>query len=847
MALIDALAWGLAWFSWWCGPRVMATINGTTGADTISGTSKNDLINAGDGNDIVNAGNGNDTVSGGAGDDVIDGGEGNDTLDGGTGNDTISGGEGNDKISGGDGDDVIDGGEGNDQINGGAGNDRILASYDNDSIDGGTGIDTYDASALNQGISVNLATGKVRGPNNTNVSGLENVTGTAFADTLTGDAGANVLVSGGGNDVLLAGAGDDTLVAGSGNGQYFGDAGNDTLVYAAGTTGTQIFDGGAGADTVRIELTSAQVTAAVLAELQAFNAAAATGLPFQFSAVGALTASGAEALVVVVDGQVVSLQSLFNQAPVVDAGSLSSLSVAHNASVSGAVTASDANGDTLSYSVQNGPEHGTLTLDGASGQYLYSAGDYVGADDFVIRVSDGKGGVADHAVSVGLTNAGPEFSADSTINLTVGHGHSVAGSAGATDADGDSYSFSISTGPEYGTLVFTDDTGSYIYTADDYVGFDSFTVRVSDGHGGFAEHTVSVESTNTGPAINAAASTSFFSAYYDTSVSGSVFASDADGDDVTFMLKSGPAHGSVHVDANGRFTFNAVDFAGTDSFVVTASDGHGGAADHTVNFGVIGTLDATPAAAAVNINLGTGAATGVEQGKLAWAVNVIGSLFNDIVYGDARANVLKGGAGKDELHGAGGNDRVEGGLGDDKLFGEDGNDILNAGDGIDSLNGGAGSDSMSGGAGNDGFFGGGGNDRISGDVGNDRIYGDGGDDVISGGAGNDTMTGAGFNNGGARGLNTYSWVQADVVNGNGTSAGLDHITDFGAGDRLDFTGLVPAHAGPAHDVVRVTDTASGLVVAVDMGGSAGFVDVVVLDNVHGLTVDHLENNGAIAI
>jgi Ca2+-binding RTX toxin-like protein len=346
--------------------------------------------------------------------------------------------------------------------------------------------------------------------------------------------------------------------------------------------------------------------------------------------------------------------------------------------------------------------------------------------------------------------------------------------------------------------------------------------------------------------IDAQASTGFYSALYGTNTQGAIVALDSDGDTVTFTLKSGPQGGAVHVDADGRFTFHADDRAGTDSFTVTADDGHGGSADHVVSFGVIGTLDASTAAGAINVNLGTGASAGVDASKMPWAINVTGSSFSDLIYGDARANVLIGGTGKDELHGMAGHDYVEGGIGDDKLFGEDGNDRLFGGDGKDALNGGAHNDEMHGGAGNDGFFGGGGNDTIYGDAGDDRIYGDGGDDVIHGGAGNDIMTGAGFNNGGARGANTYVWERADVVNADGSKAGLDHITDFGVGDRLDFSDIV-APSTAVQDAVRITDTAGGLVVAVDMGGTSGFVDVVVLDNVHGLTVEDLTHSGAIAV
>ncbi|TKB69385.1 MAG: hypothetical protein E8D52_10555 [Nitrospira sp.] len=48
------------------------------------------------------------------------------------------------------------------------------------------------------------------------LSGIENVTGTNFADTLIGNAGSNVLNGLAGNDLLTGGAGRDILTGGSG-------------------------------------------------------------------------------------------------------------------------------------------------------------------------------------------------------------------------------------------------------------------------------------------------------------------------------------------------------------------------------------------------------------------------------------------------------------------------------------------------------------------------------------------------------------------------------------------------------------------------------------------------------
>src|SRR5204863_10178292 len=49
---------------------------------------------------------------------------------------------------------------------------------------------------------------------------------------------------------------------------------------------------------------------------------------------------------------------------------------------------------------------------------------------------------------------------------------------------------------------------------------------------------------------------------------------DQDSDGLTAVLVSGPAHGTLTLNANGSFTFSPVSgFTGTDSFVYQVSDG----------------------------------------------------------------------------------------------------------------------------------------------------------------------------------------------------------------------------------------------------------------------------------
>ena len=61
-----------------------------------------------------------------------------------------------------------------------------------------------------------------------------------------------------------------------------------------------------------------------------------------------------------------------NDAPVTAAAS--SVATQEDVAVSGQVSASDVDGDALSFAASQGPAHGTLTLNAATGAYTYTPG-----------------------------------------------------------------------------------------------------------------------------------------------------------------------------------------------------------------------------------------------------------------------------------------------------------------------------------------------------------------------------------------------------------------------------------------------------------------------------------------
>ena len=81
------------------------------------------------------------------------------------------------------------------------------------------------------------------------LTSIENLKGSSFADTFTGNGGNNQLDGGGGNDIIDGGAGYDVIIGGGGNDRLAGGLGNDLLT---GGTGSDVFvfNPGSGVDTI---------------------------------------------------------------------------------------------------------------------------------------------------------------------------------------------------------------------------------------------------------------------------------------------------------------------------------------------------------------------------------------------------------------------------------------------------------------------------------------------------------------------------------------------------------------------------------------------------------------------
>jgi VCBS repeat-containing protein len=294
----------------------------------------------------------------------------------------------------------------------------------------------------------------------------------------------------------------------------------------------------------------------------------------------------------------------------------------------------------LSYAVTAGSSaYGDLTVD-ADGKWTFaidnaaaqSLGD--GATEvavFTITVSDDNGGsvTQDVTITVTGTNDKPTIDTTSVVSGTVAEDGTLgaAGQIDASDVDlGDTLTYSGSATGTYGSFVVNAD-GSWGYTlangstavqdltASDHV-TDTFTVTVSDDHGGSTTQTVTIN-------VNGA-------------------------DEPIVVVTPAPV--------------TTTDNAGADA---NNFNSNGNPASQTLN-GQNGTVADT---------IYGGAGNDTIDGKNG-NDTLYGGSGNDTLIGGQGDDTLYGGSGSDTIEGGSGDDAIYGGVGADTLTGDAGNDTF---------------------------------------------------------------------------------------------------------------------------------------------------------------------------
>lgn len=204
--------------------------------------------------------------------------------------------------------------------------------------------------------------------------------------------------------------------------------------------------------------------------------------------------------------------TISNDAPTADPDSLST---PEDTAKDLTLTGSDPNGDPLDFVIENGPSHGTIDCPGdatdvSSLDCTYTPdGDYTGSDSFDFSVTDIQGDSDTATVTIDVTPVNDPPTAQPDSHIT-DEDTSFALTLVGTDPDaGDALSYSVETGPSYGTLNCTG--ASCTYEPDPNVNStstpdaDGFTFRVCDDGSpqlcDTAVHTIAIDAIDDAPVL----------------------------------------------------------------------------------------------------------------------------------------------------------------------------------------------------------------------------------------------------------------------------------------------------------------------------------------------------------
>src|SRR5207237_1213794 len=228
--------------------------------------------------------------------------------------------------------------------------------------------------------------------------------------------------------------------------------------------------------------------------------------------------------------------------PVNDAPVATAQSVTTNQDTAKAMTltATDVDGDTLTYAVVTAPTHGTLSGVAPNLTYTPAAG-YNGPDSFTFKANDGTVDSAAATVSLTVVHVNHAPVADAQA-VTTAEDTAKAIVLTASDIDGDALTFSLVAGPAHGALSGTAPTVTYTPAAN-YNGPDSFTFKANDGtlNSNVATVTLTVTPVNDAPVATAQSVTT----NQDTDKAMTLTATDVDGDTLTYAVVTAPTHGTL--------------------------------------------------------------------------------------------------------------------------------------------------------------------------------------------------------------------------------------------------------------------------------------------------------------
>jgi len=255
---------------------------------------------------------------------------------------------------------------------------------------------------------------------------------------------------------------------------------------------------------------------------------------------------------------------MVNQAPVVQDLSVTAM---EDTRLSITPSATDAEGDSLSFTVASAPAHGRASLLGSI-VYYYPTPNYHGPDSFTLTASDGQATSAPATVSITVTPVNDAPVIDSPL-VRMDEDTAAQITLTAVDVEGDPVTFSVMSAPSHGTLSGTPPV--LTYTPDpDYYGSDRFAVKASDGMAAEARG-VSIVITPVNDAPVAQAQT--LTVPMGSPASLALYGTDMEGDELTYSILSSPETGTITGALPDVLYTPPPGFQGTTRLTFAVSDG----------------------------------------------------------------------------------------------------------------------------------------------------------------------------------------------------------------------------------------------------------------------------------
>jgi len=260
-------------------------------------------------------------------------------------------------------------------------------------------------------------------------------------------------------------------------------------------------------------------------------------------------------------------------------------------SITIALTATDPNGQAVTFAISTNPTNGTATLSGSDVIYTPNA-NFFGTDTFSYTASNETYTSSPVIITINVQGEDDDPTTNN-VSATTDEDTAVTVNLDATEIDGDNFSFSIINQPSNGILGSINGNQVEYTPNQDWNGTDVFTFEAMDdriilGKRNVATATITVNSVNDAPATQDQS----VSSNEDNAVDITLTSSDVEDDSVSYSIISNTTNGTTTLSgAIVKYTPSS-DWNGTDTFTFNANDGTDDSNTSTVTISIASVNDA---------------------------------------------------------------------------------------------------------------------------------------------------------------------------------------------------------------------------------------------------------------